>query len=123
MADINNAAQIKFEELKKRMKLDLRDIATTNVIENVIKENSTKNSLTEEDFNVLQNHPKVIASTENVVRTIDNFVEESFAFIEKLKLPPNLALAVGLIISGNKTKDNEDLIKAIGAIQKEINHG
>lgn len=47
------------------------------------------------------------------IDTETEFVNNSFDFIESLKLPPQLGLAIGLIISANKTKDRLELIKVI----------
>lgn len=84
-------------------------------------------SRTKEEFKKITTTPKTLEEVydkfeqhNDVVAEQARFVDDSFAFISNLELSPALKLATGLLISFSKTKDKQDLQKAIAAINAEL---
>lgn len=116
---LNEIAQNRFDALRSRLKLD--GIARVEIFKENLREEVKKiaPSLSDEDFDKLQ---MPLESRADFIR--DNqveFVDNAFDFIENLKLSPRLSLAIGLIISGHKSGNKEELHRAIEAINGEIN--
>lgn len=111
--DINNRAQEKFIKLRHKLKLDVQRPHIQNAI-----------TLTQEKLNEMDDvrHAQNIFE-ENCQEAVQDarFVDNTFNFIESLKLPKSYSLAIGLIISAHKTNNiNMDIEKAIEALKEEI---
>ena len=107
---INDDAQNRFSKLRQKFKLD-----TIKHLEEDKQVVAKVTGLTEEEFQEFQNTPEV----KQVENQKTKLVDDTFDFIESLALPPQLSLAIGLIISANKTKSSANLGKAVAAIQAE----
>lgn len=116
---LNSRALNRFEEIKNKMKFNLG----SSVVQDISKEKNTEPiTLTQNKVDEMMSQP-INSYPENqrdqlvAVAGEVEFVDNTFDFINSLELPINLAMAVGLIISGAKTKDRNDLEKAIVAIE------
>lgn len=111
---LNEVAQERFEKLREKLKLDI--IKRQDTFKRVIKD---KDNLTEEEFAEFQAHP-ITKQIDKEIEENRDLVDAAFDFIGSLNLPPNLSLAIGLIISAHKTKDNKNLQKAIDALLEDL---
>lgn len=127
--NINQKAQLKFSELKRKMKLDLG----IPIIEEAISEGTGAeikidrekveallagkiDKIPELEQYIATNPPvNAFKNLENIGQEVNNI----FEWIDSLELDPKLSLAIGLIISYKNTKDNNDLMKAILALMDE----
>jgi len=114
MDDLNEKAKDSFARLKTKMKLDLQG-----------KKINEAKVLLNEEFEQLQKTQKrvdTIPTLEKIdeITEANHFVDSAFDYIEKLKLPPKLSLAIGLIVSGNKTNNPEDYNNARIAIKEHL---
>jgi hypothetical protein len=112
--DLNSRAQDSFNRIKQRMQLHLQ-----------YKQVKEAKNLMEEDFQKMQQSGRPIDSIplENKLQEIaetNEFVDSTFDFIESLKLPNELSLAIALIVSGYKTNKTEDYRKAIDSLENYI---
>lgn len=118
--NLNDHAQAKFAELKKRMKLDLQQ---------PVKEK--RPDLTQEKLDQMMDSRHVLTKEEtkelvkdselNSAMSKAEEVDELFAYIDSLKLPTQLSLVIGLIISGHKTNNKKDIALAVAALGEYIN--
>lgn len=102
---LNDKAQERFKALRHKLKLDLQkpifkevESATLKHIQEVADRPIPSSVLSihvGDEANQLFNKAKQEV----------NFVDSSFQFIESLKLPNELSLAIGLIISGHRTNN------------------
>lgn len=110
---VNDYAQKKFIELRHKLKLDVQK----PLIQNALK-------LTQEHMDKMsdaQSAQVIFDSGTNDAREAARNVDNTFNFIDSLQLPPNLSLAIGLIISGHKTRNKEDIAKAVAALGEYTN--
>lgn len=121
---INDIAQKRFEELKKRFHLNqIAPVLPQHKQEQINNEVTTKDSI---DKVIKETEARIAYSPEtsdaqaSITESKAKFVEDSFNFIESLNLPPQLSLAIGLIISGNKTDNIEDFLKAKNTLKEYI---
>lgn len=127
LEEINKDAQERFAKLKHKMKLDLGLSVINTALEidkapkidmNKLQEIADK-QIPPEGHESLLNKPSNKAQKEmDKLKDVTNFVNNSFSFIDSLNLPPQLSLAMGLIISYGKTKNHEDLDRAIAALEE-----
>lgn len=110
---VNNYAQKKFEELRRKMQLDIQKPIVQKAII-LTQEKIDEMSDVSEAQDIFNNN-----CNEAVIKA--NEIDRTFSFIEGLKLPPKLSLAIGLIISGHKTGNTQDLLKSIDAIREALN--
>lgn len=110
---INDYAHEKFVELRSKLKL--------NVQKPILKETIT---LTQEQIDNMMGAQSAsvvfdegIKQATEAARNVDNV----FNFIDSLNLHPQLSLAIGLIISGHRTENKEDIAKAIVALGEYCN--
>lgn len=124
--NINQKAQLRFSELKRKMKLDLG----IPFIEEAIEEgtgakvkidrekveallNGEIKTIPELDKYVIENPPvNAFKNLENIGSKVENI----FEWIDSLELDPKLSLAIGMIISYKNTNNLEDLQKAIATL-------
>lgn len=125
--NVNQRAQLKYSQLKKELKLDVGIPLIENIIEEQtgdrIKIDRQKlQALFNDEIKVipeLEKYRGISTKLENV-KKVEKIVEEidnTFEFIDSLMLPPQLSLAIGLIIAANNTKNRFELIKAIETLQ------
>lgn len=117
---INDRAQAKFAELKKKMKLDLQQ----PVIEK-------RPDLTQEKLDQMMDSKHILTKQEIKETRIDSNlneavvkaeeIDETFEYIDSLKLPSQLSLAIGYIISSYKTNNNDDIALAVAALGEYVN--
>lgn len=127
--NVNQKAQITFNNLKRKMKLDLGFPLITEAIE---EGTGHKVEIDREKIEKLLNGEvksipeleqfkaeKIPKESYKKIENINDSVENIFEFIDSLELDPKLSLAIGLIISYKNTKNTEDLRKAIEALMTE----
>lgn len=116
----NKFAADRFEAIKAKMKFDLG----TKVIQSVSQEQNTKPiTLTQDKIDELMNSPIHNYPEEQrdqlvAVAGESDYVDNVFEYIDSLELSANLSMAIALIISASKTKDVEELEKAILCIKE-----
>lgn len=117
---LNDKVQERFEILKRKMNLNIRETIkerpielTQEKLDNML---NPKHILTKDELKLSNS----VAGLSEAVDEADK-VQEVFDFIETLELPPQLSLAIGLIISAHKTNDNQDIVKAVVALGEYIN--
>lgn len=117
---LNDRAQQKFNELKTKMNLHVRESIKDKVgdltqekLDNML---NPKHTLTKDELKITRKVPEL----DEAINKVDE-IQETFDFINSLNLPPQLSLAIGLIISGYKTKNEQDFAKAVLAIGEHIN--
>lgn len=120
LADLNDRAQESFNNLKKKFKLN-QLVDALPVGEQIrIKEEAVDCEKIEQ---VIGRTRAAIdyshTSIKEEATEREEFVDNSFNFIESLNLPSQLSLAIGYIISASKTKKSSELGRAISAIQLE----
>lgn len=109
LEEINKDAKERFSRLKTKMKLDLQDPLIKKGID--INKKKIQELLNAPEFIEtvdLRENPRLDEAIKEI-----QFIDNSFNFIESLNLPPQLSLAIGLIIAGNKSKDKFEIIKVI----------
>lgn len=118
----NKFAADRFEAIKAKMKFDLG----TKVIQSVSQEQNTKPiTLTQDKVDEMlsapiKNYPEEQRAQMVAVAGESDYVDNVFEYIDSLELSPNLSMAIALIISANKSRDKEELKKAIICIQGEF---
>lgn len=117
---LNDRAQQKFNELKTKMNLHIKGSIKDKVgdltQEKLDKMLDYNHILTKEEIKITRKNPEL----DEAINKADE-IQETFGFIDSLNLPPQLSLAIGLIISAHKTNDNQDIAKAVVALGEYIN--
>lgn len=113
LSSINDRAQLKFEQIKTRMKL-------TMFQDSVVSENYPQRDIDFQRIQELMNHPeqndKFTVKDEAIQKKIESnrdYVDRVFGLVQSLGIPDQLAVAICLIISSAKTTSKLELRKAI----------
>ena len=118
---LNERAMEKFNELKRRLQLNVQKDSMSKAF---IAQQERIQELMDASFPLslddIRRSPQVQRHMEQAIIAADD-IDKAFNYINSLEMSPNLSLAMGLIISASKTKDIEDLEKAMDAIKSEIN--
>lgn len=121
---LNDVAQDRFKELKKKFHLNqISSVLTRSDREQIVNEATMKDSIDDvikRTENKLTYDRNLHQSEINIAESRAKFVEDSFNFIESLELPTQLSLAIGLIISGHKTDNITDIGNAIQTLEDYI---
>lgn len=113
LKDLNETAQKRFNDLRSKLQLDVQK----PIIEKAI-------TLTQEKIDKMADPDdarQTLAHYVGEAADAANIVDDTFAFIDSLKLPPELSLAIGLIISANKTNNKQDIANAVAALGRYCN--
>jgi hypothetical protein len=111
---LNEKAQEKFDKLKSRMKLDISAKLEANrrIMQEAVR-------LPEEDFREISEDPRVI----EVENELKKEVDLAFNYIDSLKLPPQLSLAVGYIVAFSRSNKTIELEIAIETLREFLRKG
>lgn len=117
---LNDKAQERFLELKKKMNLIIKDSIKDKVgdltQEKLDKMMDYNHILTKDEIKITRKNPEL----DEAINEADK-IQETFDFIDSLNLPPQLSLAIGLIISAHKTNNKQDIVNAVVALGEYIN--
>lgn len=102
--ELNKHAFDRFNAIKARMKLN--NMNSPHIVANLPKEFKEKTvvTLTDEDFNNLQNAPQLSEEDKAIIQNNSDFVNRKMDLINALELKPELSLIVGLIVAGDLHK-------------------
>lgn len=124
--DLNSEASDRFEQIRKRLGLNLG-------FDPEISTKEFKSKLGNKSFENMQNRRLEVgldkAFDEAIITEVGDkeeiqkreYIDGVFSFINSLNLPPNLACTIGYIISYKKTNNIAELEMALESIEKEIN--
>lgn len=110
---LNDIAQQRFEKLRTKLMLDVQ--------KPILQHGITLTQETIDELSDVCSAKSIINSACDAAIKNTNEIDKTFDYINSLQLPPQLSLAIGLIISGHKTKNSQDLIKAIESISEVLN--
>lgn len=123
--NLNDRAQKRFQALKKKFHLDqIASVLPTDrqdQIRNAVTMKDSIDKVIKETEARITYSPDVSDGERWIANEKAQFVENVFKFIETLNLPPQLSLAIGLIISAHKTGNKQDIARAIGALGEYLN--
>lgn len=118
--NLNDAAQKRFQELKTKMNLHVKEVVKDKVgdltQEKLDKMMDYNHILTKDEIKITQKNPEL----DEAINKADE-IQETFEFIDSLKLPSQLSLAIGLIISAHKTGNKGDIAQAVVTLGEYTN--
>lgn len=120
--ELNKDTQERFLILRRKLKLNVVESFGEDKVEAAeLRERTIKNTLKQEDWDKLSDPTKQISAkeAEEIIKA-ESFINNSFDFIDSLNLPPQLSLAIGLIISHSKTGKMEEISSACQILEDYI---
>lgn len=112
LKDLNETAQKRFNDLRSKLQLDIQKPIIEKAI--TLTQEKIDNMLDPDDAR------QTLAHAVGEASDAANIVDDTFTFIDSLRLPPELSLAIGLIISGNKTNKLLDIENARLTLKKYL---
>jgi len=118
--NLNAIANNRFNEIRKKLKLDLQKPLINKGIE-LTQEKldlmmDSKHTLQKDELKLMDTDDELDSAVKEAEK-----IDETFEFIDSLSLPPKLSLAIALIISGNKTGNKQDFATAVAHLGEHLN--